>query len=47
MAKIFTGFRLSDEAKRLLTQLAQQQGISQSAVLELLIREEAKRKGVK
>jgi predicted transcriptional regulator len=42
-----TSIRLSDEAKRLLALLADQLGISQVAVLEILIREKAKREGVK
>jgi predicted transcriptional regulator len=38
---------LTPEAKRLLKLLADQLGISQSAVMELAIREKAKREGVK
>jgi len=40
-------FRFSPEAKRLLREIAQKQGISMTAVLELLIRDEAERRGVK
>lgn len=42
-----TSMRLSTEAKRLLALLAQKLSISQAAVLELAIREKAKRAGVK
>ena len=38
--------RLTAEARRLLALLAQQKGISQAAVLELLIRDEARRADV-
>ncbi len=37
-----TSFRLSDTARALLKQLAGELGVSQSAVLEILIRERAK-----
>jgi predicted transcriptional regulator len=44
-----TSIRLSPEAKRLLTQMAQQLGITEAAVIEIAIRrfaeEEAKRRG--
>jgi predicted transcriptional regulator len=46
-ANRLTSVRLSPEAKRLLVQLAQKLSISQAAVLELVIREKAKREGVK
>jgi predicted DNA-binding protein len=36
-------FRLSQEAKRLLKNLAEQNGISQASVLEMLIRKESKK----
>jgi hypothetical protein len=39
--------RLTPEAMRLLAVIAAQLGISQAAVLELLIREKARRIGVK
>ena len=42
-----TSVRLSDEAKRLLVALAQKLGISQAAVLQLALREKARREGVK
>jgi len=42
-----TSHRLSDEARRLLALLAEKLSISQTAVLELAIREKAKREGIK
>lgn len=45
--KRFTSMRLSPEAKRLLVALAQKLGVSQTAILELALREKAKREGVK
>jgi len=39
--------RLIQEAKRLLTWSAEKFGLSHSAILELVIREKAKREGVK
>ena len=36
-------FRLTAECRRLLVELANAKGISQAAVLELLLREEARR----
>lgn len=42
-----SSIRLTAEAKRLLRALALSSGISMSAILELLIREKAKREGVK
>jgi hypothetical protein len=47
MKKNPTRIRLADEAKRLLALLAEQLGISQVVVLEILIREKAKKEGVK
>ena len=41
-----TSFRLTDAARALLDKLAETLGISQTACLELAIRETAKRKGV-
>jgi predicted DNA-binding protein len=41
-----TSFRLSDEALRLLAKLAKKQGISQSAWLEIVIREAAQKQRV-
>ena len=37
-----TSFRLSEEALRVLAQLAKEQGISQGAVLELMLRKAKK-----
>jgi predicted transcriptional regulator len=42
-----TSIRLTPEAKRLLAMLAEKLGLSQAAILELAIREKAKREGVK
>ena len=42
-----TSMYLSDEAKRLLALLAEHFGISKSAMLELLIRQAAKREKIK
>ena len=42
-----TSVSLTDEAKRLLETLAKQMGISQSSLLEIIIREKAESKGVK
>lgn len=44
--KIAKAFRFSDTARELLEKIAQQSGISQTAVLELLIREKAKAEGI-
>jgi Ribbon-helix-helix protein, copG family len=41
-----TSVRLSPKAKQLLQRLAAQAGISQSAILELAIREKAEKAGV-
>ena len=43
---IFQGFHLTPEAKRLLIALAAKNGLSQAAVLELVIRQEARRQKV-
>jgi hypothetical protein len=40
-------FRLSEQAKTLLAHLAEHDGISQNAVLELLIRLAAKKRGIR
>ena len=37
-----TSYRLTPEARRLLAALAEKKGISKTAVLEILIRQEAK-----
>jgi len=42
MANKKTSITLSDEAKKLLEELAKKYGISQTAMMELLIREKAK-----
>jgi len=42
-----TSFRLSDEAVRLIKLLAESKGVSQAAVLEVAIRELAKKEKVK
>jgi hypothetical protein len=39
-------FRLTPEARRLLAALAEKKGISMTAVLEVLIRQEAKEEGI-
>jgi predicted DNA-binding protein len=41
-----TNFRLTDECRRLLALLSEDKGVSQAAVVELLVREEAKRTDV-
>jgi len=42
-----TSLRLSSEAKRLLRALADKSAISMTAKLEVMIRDQAKREGVK
>ncbi len=42
-----TSMRLSEEARRLLDELARRQGITRSAVMELAIREYARSQGVR
>ncbi len=42
-----TSMRLSEEARRLLDDLARRQGITLSAVMELAIREYARSQGVR
>jgi hypothetical protein len=42
-----TSITLSEQAKQLLAKLAEQYGVSQSAMLELMIREKAKRDNIK
>jgi hypothetical protein len=41
-----TSFRLTDKAQGLLLKLAEEFGISQSAVLEMLIRDRATKEGI-
>jgi len=45
--KKFKNFRLTEEARRLLALLAQEGGISQTAIVETLIRKEARRLKIK
>ena len=42
-----TSWRLSAEARRLLAALAEKAGVSMTAMLEIMIRAQAKREGVK
>lgn len=42
-----TSVRLSDDAKRLIKLLSAKLGISQTAIIELAIREKARREGLK
>lgn len=42
-----TSFALSEKARQLLAGLAEHYGISQTAVLEVVIRERAERQGVR
>lgn len=42
-----TSVRLSDDAKRLIKLMSDKLGISQTAIIELAIREKARREGVK
>ncbi|MFL5760309.1 MAG: hypothetical protein ACJ789_11260 [Thermomicrobiales bacterium] len=42
-----TTFRLTPEARRLLVALAERKGINRTATLEVVIRDFAKREGVK
>lgn len=46
MTKKQAGIRLSDEGKDLLEKLARHYGISQAAVLEILIRKDARNEGI-
>jgi hypothetical protein len=47
MGKRATSVRLSEDARRLWVALAVKLGVNQTAVLELAIREKAKREGLK
>jgi len=47
MKKKPTSVRLSDDAKRLIAKLSLKLGISQTAIIELAIREKAKREGIR
>lgn len=42
-----TSVRLTPEARRLLVLLSQSEGVSQAAILEMLIRREARRVAIK
>jgi hypothetical protein len=42
-----TSFRLTDTARALLQSIAEESGVSVTAALEMLIRDAAKRKGIK
>lgn len=41
-----TSFRLTPEARRLLAAMAEKRGVSQGAILEQLIRDEAERRNI-
>ncbi len=45
--KQLTSLRLTPEAKHLLKLLAEQKGVSQAAIVEMLVRKEAKKEKVK
>jgi len=47
MKKQLTSIRLSEDAKRLITLMSEKLGISQTAIIELAIREKAKREKIK
>ena len=47
MVKKHTSYRISEEGKQLLKMLARLLGVSETAVLEMSIREMAQKKGVK
>jgi hypothetical protein len=40
-------FRLTEEARRLLEEIARRQGVDKTAALEIIIREVAERRGIK
>ncbi len=42
-----TSFRLSDKAQKLLVRVAKESGISLTAALEIIIREAAKKRGIR
>jgi hypothetical protein len=44
--KIATSYRLSSEALTLIARLAKHHGISQAAVIEMAVREQARKDGV-
>ena len=41
-----TSITISDEAKKLLEELAKKYGVSQTSIIELLVREKAKQEGI-
>lgn len=45
--KIHISFRLTEDAIRLLKLLAEKKGVSQASIIELAIREMAKKEGMK
>ncbi len=47
MAKKSNTFRLTDECSELLKKLSDKQGVSQAAIIEILVRDEAKKQKVK
>lgn len=47
MTKKINSFRLSDECNELLKNMAAAKGISQAAIIELLVREAAKKEKIK
>ncbi|WP_257657674.1 ribbon-helix-helix protein, CopG family [Parapedobacter lycopersici] len=47
MAKKSNTFRLTDECNDLLKKLSEKQGVSQAAIIEILVRDEAKKQKVK
>jgi hypothetical protein len=46
MVKKHTSYRISDEGKRLIKLLAQRLGVSETAVVEMAVREMAEKRGV-
>jgi len=47
MAKLHSTYRLSEDAKQLMKLMAQRLGLTQTAIMELAVREKAERMGVK
>lgn len=45
--KIHISFRLSEEAIRLIKLLAEKKGVSQASIIEMALREMAKKEGIK
>ncbi len=46
MVKKHTSYRISDEGKRLIKVLAQKLGVSETAVVEMAVREMAEKRGI-